>query len=210
MTAHLASPLAEDVPKLDALLTWKAAHIIGWETIHRRSDPLPADVPLPLAWRKLAGINIWCCSDPIYRVEHTWREFYNKRFEPRPEYVESSRLRKINHATGPYKSLRKPMTIRRIPSVTWFALGQRKDLMRFLKQIPSIGALRKQGFGIISDWEVEEVEQDHSVESDGVLMRTVPLAFAESLTCRGWRKGYGACRPPYWHPGNYMEVAVPC
>jgi hypothetical protein len=67
---------------------------------------------------------------------------------------------------------------------------------------------------MIDRWEFELMgEDDWSIfaEQHGkpVLMKTIPFGHSLQNVC-GYRRSIGGAFPPYWHPENCMEVAVPC
>jgi hypothetical protein len=63
------------------------------------------------------------------------------------------------------------------------------------------------------EWEYEEMgENDYSIfapgESGKILMKTIPNDKLENVS--GYKVSFGGGKSPYWHPENYMEIAVPC
>jgi hypothetical protein len=72
--------------------------------------------------------------------------------------------------------------------------------------------LRKQGFGKVSKWEVESIEEDFSFfinkDNKRVLMKILPKDLLQDDII-GYSIKYGAFSPPYWHPGRFTNTICP-
>jgi hypothetical protein len=221
-TAWLSSPLAGEPPALDAVLEWELSRRLGMRHHLKvtRGTPLSElpRVPIPLAMRTMSGHDVYCCSDPILPplLAPEWVERTSKRIDAdlialllTPEERKS-----ILTASGPYKMLYKPVRIRLVDRICWFFRGDRKEVNKLLKSVFSLGSHRGIGYGGIERWEYEDMgENDYSIfaprHGKPVLMKTIP--FGHSLqNVTGYKKSFGGAFPPYWHPENHREIAVPC
>jgi hypothetical protein len=219
LTFHLISPISERPPMLEALLMWELSKRLGFSGREdlSRSTPLNQikDIGIPICKKTIAGIDVFQCSNPIYKIEYEYHENQAKRFEcDKMALLLDKRERKsLLVASGPYKMRFVPIRTMLIPKVIYFFRGDRHEVNKILKSVLYLGRLRNIGYGRISHYEFEQVENNYSIfaESEGgkqVLMRTIPLIDDSSII--GAVKSYGSCRPPYWHPENYMEVLEPC
>ena len=208
ITAYLGSPLAGKPPYLDALLVFKKAHYLKIPRPNR-TTPL-ADIPEVSIPVQRTG-DLWHCSDPIYMADYDRHAHFTKRFETQVavDYAASNKLRKINTGAGEFKAYHLPIRERGITQVVWFVRGDRREINHLLSRITSIGKKISQGYGIVTRWEYDEMDNDHSISAEGVLMKTVP-AIAPYLSLNGYKRNYGAYKPPYWHRDNYTEILEPC
>jgi hypothetical protein len=221
-TAWLSSPLAGEPPAFDAILEWELSRRLGMKYHLRATRDIPLSeiprVPIPLAQRSVSGKDIYCCSDPIIPepLAPEWVERIARRIDTglialllAPEERKSLLV-----ASGPYKMLYKPVRVRLIDRICWFFRGDRKEVNKLLKSIFALGSHRGIGYGIVDWWEYEDMEEnDYSIfapcRGKPVLMKTVPFGYSlQNVT--GYKKSFGGALPPYWHPENYMEIAVPC
>lgn len=221
VSAWLASPLAGDAPALDAILAWELAKRMGMKHHNKTTRATPIDeildVPIPLAKRDISGDVVYCCSNPIVPepTAPEWVERTTKRFDTSEIalLLDPSQRKNLLTASGPYKSRYAPVRVRLVPRVCWFVRGDRKEMNKLLKSVYAIGSHRNIGYGLVWKWEYEEVEADYSIyamcRGKPVLMKTIPLGDGVENVC-GYRRGYGAYRPPYWHPERQREVAIPC
>lgn len=217
VVASLRSPLSGDAPALDALLEYQLGMLMGMACKITRDKPLKENefVPIPLSKHKLPdGRFFWGASNPIMaKPDAVFVEHHHKRFETHESILVHPDYRKsILTGGGPYKSRRVPSTIYRVDRIAWFCHGDRKEIRKLLKKITAIGKDRSMGYGQIEEWNVEESEEDYSIVAgvERVLMKTLPVEEAERRKATAWTKNFGGFRPPYWHPDNYMEIAVPC
>ena len=221
ISAWLASPLAGEPPAFDGILGWELAMRLGMKHANKTGRWTPAkeilDVPIPIAKRTIGGMDVYCCSNPIMSplLAPEWVDRTSKRFESSkmaqiiaPEYRKS-----VMTASGPYKSRFVPERVRLVERVCWFVRGDRKEINKLLKNIHAIGRHRGIGYGLAWAWTFDDVEDDYSIfvphKGKQVLMKTIPLGAGLENVC-GYKKSFGAYRPPYWHPSFQREVAVPC
>lgn len=228
VTAHLAAPIAGEAPMLDAIVEYEMARIAGKLHSIGRNDPCPpaGEIHLPMLRGHIGGVQqIPRCSSPIMVSENVRHEHVAKRIG-----VEHADLLRENQrlvvAVGNSwtKSYRLPLITTTTPRVVWFIGGNdsdrgekrssRKTLLSVLRRVRSIGKKRSIGYGVVTKWEVDEVEHDYSWFARGaggtVLMRPLPLCDELPGDLVGHSRDFGACIPPYWHPDRYMEIVKPC
>jgi len=208
VTAHLAAPLAGDAPQLDALLIYK-------QSLHHNCDrawPAPRQEKgcIPLAREWLGDWYVFRSSSPVVGPCSESVDHYTRRTPVEHASLLAANKRTVV-ATGNSwtKSYRLPLRIRNVDRVVWFVVGEGSPLRKILKRTASIGKKTSFGYGLVSRWTVEEVEHDWSWFADAVLMRPLPLASLPDGII-GWRRDFGACVPPYWHPERYTEIVTPC
>lgn len=214
ITATLRSPLVGDPPYLDALLTYE----LGFK-MHRFEDmkfnkATPIEkferLPIPLTQYEVNGVKVNSCSDPIFIIKTEWHDKLSKRFETDrlSLLIDPGKRRNITPGTGYLRSRWQPLHAKLIDKIVWFACGDAKECRRLLKGIVSLGYYRKIGYGLIAKWEVEKIENNYSILADNKIMKTLPIS-DKIKNYEGYRISYGACEPPYWHPGNFREVVIP-
>jgi hypothetical protein len=220
VTAQLATPLAGEPPAFDALLEWELARRLGMKYYNKLTRNVPLldipRVPIPLAQRTINGRDVYCCSDPIIASPIAeWADHQSKRIDTDlvALLLAPGQRKSLLIASGPYKMRYVPVRVRLITGIVWFFRGDKKEVNKLLKSVIGLGKHRNIGYGIIDGWDYEETEADYSITAmqhgKPVLMKTIP-AGAELENLTGYRKSFGGGAPPYWHPENYMEIAVPC
>ncbi len=225
VTARLASPLAGDAPHLDSLLEWLVGvHLRGspGAKLDRSSPPPPqAAIPIPVARRSVtdrsgASWRVSACSSPILAdAPADAPEHVAKRIGvERADLIRAESLVQLSTKDTWTKSYRLPLRCRAVPAVAWFALGWRSDLRKELKRAAAIGNKTSYGYGRVASWEVAPAPGDYSwfapSPAGPVLMRPLPDHPGLPGGLVGYRRDFGAAVPPYWHPGRYTEVVVPC
>lgn len=220
ITAHLLTPIAGELPKLDALLEYHLASRMGMLHAKKLTRDIPLysieRPPIPVARRELDGGTVYCISDPIIaKPADEWVEYGNKRFDSHrlalalaPEWRKNLLV-----ASGPYKMRHAPVRVRLVDRIVWFARCDRKETNKLLKRTPALGHKTAHGYGWLGGWEFEEMEDDWSIfascHGKPVLMRTVPFGrHLEGAT--GFSRSFCSFAPPYWHPERFAESAVPC
>jgi CRISPR type IV-associated protein Csf3 len=122
--------------------------------------------------------------------------------------IDPVKRKTITPGTGHLRSRYSPLHAKLIDRIVWFARGDKKECKRLLKGIISLGYFRKIGYGLVAKWEIEIVENDYSVIANNRIMKTLPVC--EHLKkFDSYRLNYGSCVPPYWHAGNFREIAIP-
>lgn len=224
VVAHLGSQIAGEPPHLDSLLVSVLSRLSGKKVdpglkVDRRFPcPDSSSIAIPVRRRWLAGVNLAVCSSPISsEPTNVGVEYFAKRIGVEHANLLSEDSRKIVPTTNGWtKSYRLPVTTRRVDRVVWMCVGNRREILKVVKHVPAIGKKTSYGYGQVLKFEVErlgEAPKDWPFwidsEAGPVLMRPIPLAGVfDGLI--GWRRGFGACADPYWHPERFMEIAVPC
>lgn len=218
ITARLRSPLVGDPPFLDALLTYELAFKMNTFESEKFNKSTPIEkfkrLPIPITQFGINGMQVNSCSDPIYIIKSEWHDTLSKRFETDvlSLLIDSSKRRNIVPGSGHLRSRWLPLHAKLVDKIVWFARGDAKECTRILQGITSIGFYRKIGYGLIAKWDIEVVKDNYSIIADigkRILMKTVPSG-NDLKNVDGYRIGYGACTPPYWHNSNFRTVAVPC
>jgi hypothetical protein len=219
VTACLSSPLAGDAPYLDSLLEYEMSQRLGLASRIVRSAPAPppGEIHIPCLRGAIGGVNnIPRCSAPILSPARDRVERFAKRLAVEYADVLSPDKRlcvAVGNAT--YKSYRLPLRLRDCDRVVWFVGGsERRTLLSLLDSVHSIGHKRSQGFGRVSEWTAVEVEHDWSwfapCEAGTLLMRALPWCDKLPPDLTGFKRWFGACQPPRWHPDRFREIVVPC
>lgn len=201
---YLLSPISGEIPMFDALMEWA---ILNKKNIITKNEKLNYECQLPLEKYN----EVWKCSDAIIKTPDLVQTNHIVSKFP----SDDARLLKLDSrkslltASGAYKMRRKPLLAKLINCIAWFCEGDKVEIEKILKKINSIGKCRNIGYGRIDTFDVQQIENDYSIFAGNVLMKTVPIEYInENIT--GYRKAIGSCTPPYWHPDNYREVAIPC
>lgn len=218
--AFFNSPLNGELSHLDSIieqklfLTFPKQH--GKKPL-KTSDlsELKKNVSIPIEKVEIGGKKIYCCSDPIPDfVLSEWIEYQNKKIDTShlALLIRKQDRKCMNYTSGAYKMVHNPLHIRLFNSVTWFVRGDLDKLKEILSEVKSMGENRSIGYGIISEWKFEEIQNDYSIFADfedkKILMKTIP--FIEDEKIAGCRVAYGAVDSPRWHPDNYIKVLKPC
>ena len=81
VTAWMSSPIAGDLPFLDAILEGEMAYHSGAAYHLRRDKPCPkaGSIHIPMLRKTIGGLSVACCSSPIVSSQHTSVERFAKR-----------------------------------------------------------------------------------------------------------------------------------
>ncbi|MBI5056977.1 MAG: hypothetical protein HZB61_10225 [Nitrospirae bacterium] len=173
---------------LDALLAW------GLAPFHCKGEPPgrdeePFDIPLPLAKWHMNGTWGWKAS-ALFPDGDTADalQFWRKKF--RQSQIELTKG-SPSLTNGVYREYNTPLPLLLCKSMIAFAVGDAGRVRHILKKhVRYLGKKRVYGKGAVISIDVETIEQDYSMEKDGVKMRWLPLADAPRLV---------RPRPPYWN-----------
>jgi hypothetical protein len=219
ITAILKSPLVGDPPYLDALLTYELGFKMNSFSSRKFNKATPIEefkrLPIPLTQYEINGVKVNNCSDPIFIIKTEWHDKLSKRFETDKLslLIDPTKRKNIVPGSGHLRSRYNPLHAKLIDRVVWFARGDGKECERILKGIMSLGHFRKIGYGLIAKWRIEELQGKFdciitNFSGKKFLLKTVPFGDDLKYT-EGYRKSYGSVIPPYWHPGNFQDIAVP-
>lgn len=167
-------------------------------------------VGLPL---KQLENNRWAASKGVYKEIANQIEYYNKR----PDFFAGDKIDYldmdkglISDSVGLYRAYRNPQLIRTVKDgiITFFAVGHKKEIQELLNLMIGVGKKISMGFGIVSKWDVEEIEEDYTTEHPIYgLMRPIEVDKSD--------KAYSspimeyAIKPPYWKAANRRLCYVP-
>lgn len=227
LVATLGSPLAGEPPHLDSLLTvilcrlaGKPEDLAGYKVDRRYPCPTDPVVNIPLARRQIGPWNVARATSPIMaEASSDYVEHYAKRIGVEHATMLDPLQRKVVTTTNEWtKSYRLPLRIRTVSQVVWLCVGNRKEILKTLKHVPSIGKKISYGYGRVTKWECDRLDiSPHTFwpwwiasDSGPVLMRPLPLVDTLPKNLHGARRDFGACIDPYWHPDRYGEIVVPC
>jgi len=217
VTAYMQSPIAGELPFLDAILEYEMAQREGKAVKIRRWERMPeyGEIRIPVLRRRIGDVLVPCCSGPIAASSTEYVERFGKRLSVERASLLADKSRTVvSMSSGYLKAYHLPLRIRNVSKIVWFAVAERKPVLSLLKSVHSLGHNRGIGYGRVVRWEAERIEDDFSwfaPSSAGfVLMRPLPLCADLPSGLIGWRRDFGAVQPPMWHPDRYMERVVPC
>lgn len=167
-------------------------------------------IGLPLL--QLPG-NRWAASKGVYEEVGHSVECYNKR----PDFFAGDKYHYLKEAkgiisdsVGVYRAYRNPMIVRTVKDgiITFYAVGNPDKLRELLNLMIGVGKKTAMGFGLVSRWEVEEIEEDYTTEHPVYgLMRPIEVEKAEKVyDCPIMEY---AIKPPYWKVKNMRLCYVP-
>jgi hypothetical protein len=222
ITCNIVSPIYGELPKFDSLLQWEMSFRLGikHEFKLQKQNKLSEikTMPIPLSKKTIGDYDLYCCSDPIiFSDSISWSENHCKRLETEKitNLVKEKERKTLQIASGNYKMRFVKLDIKLINKIIWFVRGDIKEIRKLLKSIFFIGKYRKIGYGLVSDFKFEEIENDYSIFAENengekVLMKTIPYNENFFKNVIGYSKSFGSAFPPYWHPETFMNIAVPC
>jgi hypothetical protein len=221
VTARLATPLAGNAPRLDAVLEsvmslYHAKGIPGHKITRDGPAPPLGALPISMARETLGPWPVAKCSDPILGITRaeTVEHVTKKLGVDKADLLRESARLVVSTTNSWTKSYRIPLRVRVVDRVRWFAVGDRRAILKILRRVGSIGKKISVGYGRVAEWTVDRMDDDWSwfAPSDGgpVLMATLPFGpwLPEGLV--GVRRDFRSCCPPYWHLSRLTEVVVPC
>lgn len=173
---------------LDALLAVCCArhHVHGEPPA--RSEP-PFDIPLPLSkWRD--GDEWGWSASALFPEGPTADSIVHWRKRLRHNRIEITQG-SPNTTNGVYRDWNMPLPLLLTRKMVAFAHGEAREIRHELKRgIRWLGKKRAHGHGRVVGIEVEQIDQDYSIERDGKLMRWMPSERGTRLV---------RPRPPYWN-----------
>lgn len=167
-------------------------------------------VGLPL--KQLEG-NRWAASKGVYEEIETQIEYYNKR----PDFFAGDKIDYldmdkglISDSVGLYRAYRNPQLIRTVKDgiITFFAVGHKNEVEELLNLMVGVGKKTAMGFGFVSEWKVEEIDEDYTTEHPVYgLMRPIEVDKADKKYSNPIMEY--AVKPPYWKAKNMRLCYVP-
>lgn len=207
LTATLGAPVVmRDDLHLDGL--FMAAHPACRSQPLARSSP-PSEFrepPIPIARLTWEGVSVYLATvaqlPPEARLE---TEHHIKR---RDEQDIEALAKPVHLGLGPAKNRMISLPIVVTPTISWLLLGEAKTVRRFAERTRQIGSWRAQGYGIVTAWRAEYVEDwcaaaPTVLVSGGRAQRHLPASW-----CTVGQPVVGAYRPPYWHPARQADPII--
>lgn len=157
--------------------------------------------------------NRWAASKAVYQEIDKIVEHYNKR----PDFFAGDKLDYldmdkgiISDSVGLYRAYRNPQLIRTVKDgiLIFYAVGKKDKVEELLNLMVGVGKKTAMGFGVVSRWDVEEIEEDYTTEHpEYELMRPIEVEKADkTYDCPIMEY---AIRPPYWKTINQRLCYVP-
>jgi hypothetical protein len=243
ITATLNNPIAGDVPMLDAILECAMSrrmeavlessnghrHLTRTRNVKHRGLPVnPGAIPIPIDRARVSGFPwpIPRCSSPIFIATSDGVDHFARRFDVDPALIAPGQRRVFQSGAGEFKSYRLPLRIRGISKIVWFAMGRGRksgngvgncggasEIRKLLKRVTQIGKKGSIGYGQVSEWKVEPMDEDWSwfapSPAGPVLMRPLPMMAVPDEVV-GARRWFGGLVAPYWSSEFFAEGYQPC
>lgn len=207
ITAYLTSPIAiqNTYLTLDAILfgilqerSSDIDTIFDDIPIKRRdglyfSSKIYVQNPIILNHSKIGGIQ--------FQKDQTYLE---KNHEPNFKSL-------IDNKRGKFKSILSRYNLASCESAFWLAQGDGDRIKSLLDRSTAIGALRKEGFGLVRRFEIEEISNVHVlIDEGGAVRRPIPIRLGglcgsvpvSPTAMETWR-------PPYWDQSGIEECYAP-
>jgi hypothetical protein len=207
LTATLAAPVVlTDELHLDGVLA--SAHPMCRAAPVSRDTPAAALVhpPLPVAQPCVARVRAALCTAAIFPEGARLSGEQTVRRRDAEDHEALARPLSLGVGPGKNRLMRLPTIV--APSVSWYAVGSRREILRLVRRrVLYVGSWRSAGYGQVTAWEAEYVEVDPTVvlvDAAGVAQRHLPaewVAWAEAVVT-------GPLRPPYWHPARQTAAIV--
>lgn len=217
---HLIAPLylTGQPLHLDALLAFERVrhepgrssgpHSVAWEPTEAE------EVSLPLAVLH-DGPRWW------YRCSAAWptgtgsRQFWGKRFDGQHlDMVDMGKATQVVTTLGPFKAMKVPVEAAMVPSLVFWAIGERERVKRGLKRLRFLGKKGAQGYGEVSRVEVETVDAEPTIwdldwrREDGRPARNLPATWARERGLQVEGEITAPLRPPYWRRSEAVTCRV--
>jgi len=166
---------------------------------------------LPLLLMRDGGFRYYSCSFAEWGQPYSeGRDHWNKRDDvDKHLQLLSAETKRIETGKGRYKAYHMPVFYRVAPFVRWWAVGDAADVQDLLSGVSHIGKKRMYGWGSVLRWEVEEVEQDHSLIWDGKPQRSLPVTDRIYELVAETRQIFWGYYPPYYDHRNQAECYLP-
>ncbi len=105
----------------------------------------------------------------------------------------------IDTARGGFKSYHNHIIYKACDEIVFYACGDGKKIAELLKNINYLGKKSAQGYGIVKQWIVEEIDEDLSLFHDGKPSRFLPIIDLDiEFDSDKSDIGYSALIPPAW------------
>lgn len=199
ITARMAGPVVlYDALHFDGLMV--ACHSgRGGAPIGRGSDASEIVRPsIPVASLTYGGATVRLCSAAELAPD---ARRYGAHITRRRDGSDLDYLtRPINPRSGTDRDVMLRLPAAASSYVRWYAVGRRRPVKQMLRRCHAIGAVRRDGFGAVASWEVEEIDGPSSLAlvAHGRARRHIPAAWCVTPV-DVQRLPLAA---PYWHPSS--------
>lgn len=195
VVCYLAAPVVTyDDLHLDAILSYAVVEeqtrgaLLGTNREYMR-------IPLPLAehWRSPAGVPLWSSTTfrTSFEVVEDTRYLHRRALESRMT------TRSIQTRKGRHKERRTPMPTHQVLQLQAECLGNAEEIGRLLSSVTAIGKKRASGFGVVSRWQIDEIDSFSFIQ-DGQYARPTPFVALDPIPI-GLPLQQAGFSPPYWH-----------
>jgi len=198
----------DGLPMLDGLLAWATALRDGLPLALTASEA--QDIDLPLA-RSPCG-RLWLCSQGSAEVEAAELRYTNKR--PAIEQFQTlaePKMKRVDIGAGANKGYRIPRPVSYLVDdrITWWAIGDTKEVRSLLDLVTHIGKKRSVGWGRVVEWAVDTIEpwKGFPVLRGGLPLRPLPLDWLGLVPEPS--TAYRNLVPPYWRHETEELCAAP-
>lgn len=185
-----------------------ASHVLRGEC----NDAYGGNIGLPL--RQLPG-NRWTASKAVYTEISRHVEYYNKR----PDFFSVDKQRYLNQqrgiideSAGKFRAYRNPVIVRTVKDaeIKFYAMGHADEVTAYLNSMFGVGKKTSMGWGIVTDWNVKEIDIDYSLYHPKYgLMRPVLVDEPCDMDLSEYPIMNYAVKPPYWKQKNFRTCYVP-
>ena len=180
--AYLTDPIAlydDYSPSIDGILEtlWLKERNL-FSTNPDRNSIVKTDLPvkkIEVGWDWY-----WAVSSPHYWYFFDDQLNYRKRWDP--EWIGlidwNGRKARWDGGKAEFKSFDLPLFLRNPQRITWYAVGDKKEILSLLSNCEGIGKKRNVGWGSVDRWEIKIVKNDYHLRGPkGQLMRPIPLSY---------------------------------
>jgi CRISPR type IV-associated protein Csf3 len=219
VTAQMSTALAvydQWTPSLDSILEERILTNLDSKQANPSSEEIERTRPIVSELMPLKKIEIretwfWSVSSPIYATKGHHTDRYRKRWDSHDKNLNwGNRRAKFATDHSGEKSYDLPLFTVLTPKITWYAIGDQKEVLALVKTCSHLGKKRSYGNGEVKSWQVDTVTEDRSLVYQGALMRPIPVEIIDQFNIESknpvmlW--GYN---PPGWYVKNKKLCAMP-
>lgn len=214
ITFHLRTPVVLTYPfiTLDSIV----AHLGFREKLGESYYTLPSKTPVdcnfsstnPIAKYRLGdgpdAPFFRCASIAFFDCPLFFSTKMYKRFDEARCASIATKRTKISLGSGPLRNWAMSLAYLPATKAVFYAKANAEELRRSLAHLPALGKEANVGWGEISSFDIEEIEEDWAVVKDGKAQRMIPqwaLRSYEELVPMAYRS-------PYWDKRN-VELCAP-
>lgn len=188
ITAHISNAVALIEPlRLDCILSAAKAKEIMQEDYYTSCKQAgQAELVIETLSKFLKYSNgIFHASFGFFADDKEFSISYSKRWNGINDELVKFRgkgKQEIDTARGEFKSYHNNLIYKTTDKIVFYACGDKKKISQLLNgYISFVGKKSSQGFGSVTKWTIEEIEEDYSFVKNGIPMRYIPLTLVEKL-----------------------------